>query len=164
MKYPIYVLTAVMLVVILQTLYFYPQLPETIASHFDALGKPNGWSPKSVFFVIYAGVLALDAWLFWGMPQAIERRPDRQINLPHKEYWLAADRRADTFAFIREQLRWFGVANLLLMVCVFQLAISANLNPPPKLPVVQIWTVLGAYLIYTIGWLVNFYQHFRRPS
>lgn len=164
MPAPISAIAALVLVVMLQILYFYPQLPDPLASHFNAIGQPDGWSPKSLFFLIYVGVVALDTWLVWGLPRWIERRPDRQINLPHKDYWLASERRSTTFALIRQQLGWFGVANLLLMVCVFQLAISANLNPPPQLPLIPIWILLGGYLLYTIVWLANFYQQFRRPS
>lgn len=164
MKVPVYATAVLVFLVILQTLYFYPQLPNPMASHFDVIGQPNGWAPKWFFFLIYAGVVALVAWLVWGVPNSIECRPNRQINLPHKDYWLAPERRATTFVFIRQQLGWFSVANLLLMVCVFQLVISVNLNPPARLPVVPIWTLLGAYLLYTIGWLVRFYQRFRHPT
>ncbi|MGI0489892.1 DUF1648 domain-containing protein [Pantanalinema rosaneae CENA516] len=164
MKAPIYAIVGLVVLVALQTLWFYPQLPDPIASHFNAIGQPDGWAPKPFFFLIYAGVVALDTWLVWGLPQWIERRPDSQINLPHKDYWLASDRRPATFAFIQQQMGWFGVANLLLMVYVFQLVISANLNPPPQLPMIPIWTALGIYLLYTIVWLISFYQRFRRPT
>jgi Protein of unknown function (DUF1648) len=37
---------------VLQCLHIYPQLPDVMASHFDAHGTPNGWQPKSAFFIL----------------------------------------------------------------------------------------------------------------
>jgi uncharacterized membrane protein len=34
-------------IVLLQAFVYYPQLPAQLASHFDAAGRPNGWSSKS---------------------------------------------------------------------------------------------------------------------
>ena len=33
-----------------QLVYFYPQLPATIASHFNASGQANDWMSKSSFY------------------------------------------------------------------------------------------------------------------
>jgi uncharacterized membrane protein len=33
-------------------LYIYPQLPNTVALHFDAKGDPNGWGPKSEVWLV----------------------------------------------------------------------------------------------------------------
>ncbi len=39
----------------LQMLYFWPLMPETMASHFDAIGNANGVAPRAVFFALYTG-------------------------------------------------------------------------------------------------------------
>ena len=57
---------------VLQTLYYYPQLPEVVASHWDGLGAPNGWSSRFGFFGVYLGIVILLAGVFiylpgWGM-------------------------------------------------------------------------------------------------
>jgi len=39
----------------------YAQLPEVMASHFNARGVPNGWQTKSAFFSVLVGVSVLAA-------------------------------------------------------------------------------------------------------
>ena len=59
-------------IVALQAFIYYPQLPAQLASHFDAAGRPNGWSSKSAYFALQAFIVlvltlcfaALPAWLF----------------------------------------------------------------------------------------------------
>jgi uncharacterized membrane protein len=34
---------------VLQSIYYYPRMPEVVASHFDGLGAANGWSSKNGF-------------------------------------------------------------------------------------------------------------------
>ena len=42
-----------------QYFYYAPRLPEVIGSHFGASGAVNGWQPKSSFFLVELGILAL---------------------------------------------------------------------------------------------------------
>ena len=41
------------------------------------------------------------------------RNPNAVINLPHRDYWLAPERRPATFEFIRRQMMRFGTAMLV---------------------------------------------------
>ena len=50
-------LAAIVIVGILQIGYYYPKLPPTVASHFDARGKANDWMPKESFVALNAMVL-----------------------------------------------------------------------------------------------------------
>jgi len=36
-------------------IYYYPLLPEMVASHFDIHGKPNGWMKKDIFYLMMGG-------------------------------------------------------------------------------------------------------------
>ena len=40
---------------------YYAQMPEVVASHFNARGVPNGWQTKSAFFSVFVGVGILAA-------------------------------------------------------------------------------------------------------
>ena len=46
-------------VAVLQVVYYYPQLPAVVASHFDGHGAANGWSGKEFFFGLYLVILLL---------------------------------------------------------------------------------------------------------
>lgn len=36
-------------------IYYYPLLPDTVASHFDIHGRPNGWIQKTIFYSVMIG-------------------------------------------------------------------------------------------------------------
>jgi uncharacterized membrane protein len=54
----------------------YPQLPATVATHWDIHNQPNGYSPKSVIFIfgpgMMAGMLVLAYCLPWLSPKRFE--------------------------------------------------------------------------------------------
>jgi uncharacterized membrane protein len=144
-----------------QVVYYYPQLPEVIASHFNFEGTANGWQPKGAFFGIYGGVIVLLVLVFSAPVLFMDRIPDSLINLPRKDYWLAPERRAETFSFINGQMLAYGNATLLFMLIVFNLAIRANLAPQKLLPSSIMLPLLGGYILFTVIWTIRFFLRFR---
>ena len=51
--------TLVCLLPIIAGIIFYPQLPETIATHWDAHGNVNGTSSKFVGAIVFPGILLI---------------------------------------------------------------------------------------------------------
>lgn len=146
-----------------QIVYYYPNLPETVASHFNGFGEPDGWMARQNF-VIFEGVLLLIIiFEFTLLPFAIEKMPNSLINLPNKDYWLAAERREATFGTIRSYFEWFSIALLSLFIAVNQLVFRANINRENLLST-EIWMIIGAFSIFTIIWLIKFIRQFRLRS
>ncbi len=146
---------------IVQTAYYFPQMPAVVASHFDGLGAPNAWSGRVGFFGLYLAMIALVVVVFAYTPKWAERRPRFGMKIPHADYWLAPERIEATRAYFREQMRLIGVVHLLLAIYVMQLAILANFADPPRLHP-SIVGALALYFIVLIAWLINFHRHFRR--
>ena len=161
MTTPKAVFVALVALAVAQAIFYYPQLPGTVASHFDGAGHPNGWSSKAEFFGIMFGMMALMGVVFLGMPKAISLVPDGVISLPNRDYWLSEERRAGTMSFISDRIAWLGVATMLLILATTQFTIDANLSHHPELPARCMW-VLWAYLAYTTVWTVHFIGHFCR--
>jgi hypothetical protein len=42
----------------------YAQLPEMLASRFNAAGAPNAWMPKSTFFWFFPAIALARSWSF----------------------------------------------------------------------------------------------------
>ena|SRR5579871_3186866 len=139
-------------------------LPDRMASHFGASGMPNGWMPKNAFLLIYLAVLFAAFSVEFLVPRSLAKKSDRSINLPNKAYWLAPERRAETFAFFDKFFAWYGCAFLLLEVCVLELAIQANFQTPPALPTGPIITLLVAFGAFNIGGIVFIIRRFSRPA
>lgn len=161
MSKPRAIFVALVVVAIAQAVYYYPQLPGTVASHFDGAGHANGWSSKAGFFGVMFGMMALMGFVFLGIPRMISRVPHNLISLPYRDYWLSDERRAHTMRFIDDQMSWFGVATMLLILATTQFTIDANLRHPPDLPAQFMW-VFWAYLAFSLGWTVYFVLHFAR--
>lgn len=51
--------TIVCLIPVILGIILYPRLPETIVTHWDANGDPNGWSSRMVGAVVFPGILVL---------------------------------------------------------------------------------------------------------
>jgi uncharacterized membrane protein len=146
----------------LQIIYFYPLMPNKMASHFDASGRANSWMPKEGFFVIYVFVLAILSAVFIILPKVLLKAPKSMINLPHKEYWLAAGRRHQTGKMIEHYMGTAGNLTITLLVCVFQMVFMADLEKQNRLPGFM-WLLVAAFLFLMVIWSVQFIRAFRLP-
>ena len=139
--------------------YFYPQLPDPMASHFDFEGVPDGWMPKEKFLGVMGGtwimllvLLAIPTLLAMKIPASL-------VNLPHKDYWLAPQRSKETRRVVARRMSWISAATMLLMGCLWHETIVANLPPHPPL---SIWTPFVLYLAFTVLWCGELIWRFGR--
>lgn len=150
-------------VAVVQLLYYYPAMPDTMASHFDGAGRPNGFQSRDGFFALTAAMLGMVVVLFGGFRFLFRVLPARAINVPDREYWLAPERFDDTIDFMVRQMEWMGVATLLLLILVLQGVFEANQSSEPMLDSTM-WWLLGGYFLYTAVWLFRFLRRFRKPQ
>src|SRR3954468_21478203 len=84
-----------------------PQLPDRVATHFGAGGEPDGWMSRSSH-LLFMGVFGLAFPLFVvGLFFILRFLPDSGLNIPHRDYWLAPERRSETFAYLFRHSLWF---------------------------------------------------------
>ena len=105
----------------------YPWLPDRMASHFSGSGVPNGWQPKQDFFVFAGIMVAVCAVLSFLLPRVAAVIPPALINLPNKSYWLASERREETWRVLASYMAWFGCALLFVLLYAISQAIRFNL-------------------------------------
>lgn len=153
---------ALVALAIIQVVYYYPQMPETVASHFDGLGAPNAWSSKQGFFGLYAVILLMLVAVFVFVPGWSEKRAGFGMKIPHRDHWLAPERIEATRRFFRRQMLLMGILHLSLAIVVIQLAILANFDQQLRLHGSIYW-VLGFYFVFLIAWLIHFFLHFKKP-
>ena len=151
---------AIAAMAIAQCIHDFPLLPDRMASHFGASGVPNGWMTKPQFFLIFA-IVFLPAFFveFW-LHRKISKTPEAKLNLPNKKYWLAPERRAQTFAYFESFLAWYGCAFLFVLVSAMGLAMRANFNSPPRLATAPIVSVLVGFLLYNVVAVAAMFRRF----
>jgi uncharacterized membrane protein len=136
----------------------YAQLPDVMASHFDARGVPNGWQTKSAFFSVLIGVSVLAAVVGFGIPRLITLLPPEYINLPNKRYWLAPERRAETMDFLNGYFAWFGCALFAVILFTINFALQANLHPERRPDATPMWYVLAGFLAFALLGTVRIFK------
>ena len=147
---------------IAHAVYYYPLLPDRVASHFGASGQPDAWSDKETFMKIYLAVVAVLAILFPGIGFVLRKTPSSLINLPNKDYWLSSERSQETINVLSRQFLWFGSATLLLLLDIFHQSFKVHLGEAQALehPVASI----VAYVVFAVLWSVGLIIKFmRRP-
>ncbi len=82
------------------------------------------------------------------------------INLPNKDYWLAPERRDETFAILSRRFLWVATATLLLMLDIFHQAFRVHLGKAASLehPVFS----LVLYVVFTILWSIGLIGKFSK--
>jgi len=148
-------------VCLLMMAYYYPQMPQRMASHFAADGRANGWQSRQAFFVVMLLVTSTSAIVGFLAPRQIAARSNARINLPHRDYWLAPERREETMLFISATMAWFACGILLVLISGTFLALQANLAPDHRFNSEAMLVVLGGFLLGLLGLVVRLVRHFR---
>ena len=147
-----------------QIAFYSARLPRSVASHFDAAGNPNGWMSKESFVAFYGAFIALFLLLAFGTHVLVRRIPTSLVNLPNRDYWLAAEREAQARTDLAEMTSWVFAGMLVFFVIVFQLVFEANMGYTRNLPMSWFWPILGGFIVFVIGWVVKLYSRFRLPD
>jgi uncharacterized membrane protein len=159
-RIPTFLFLLLVLFAVLQCVHLYPQLPDTVASHFDAHGRPNGWQHKSAFFIVIGVVILVCTIPAFIIPRRLPYISPDKINLPNKSYWLAPERREETWRFFRVQMAWWGCALLFVLLYAMFLAINANLPSVDHFNSEGMLYALGAFLLFSVIWMIQLVRHF----
>jgi uncharacterized membrane protein len=147
---------------LLMMAYYYPQMPQRMASHFAADGQVNGWQSRDAFFVLMLLVSSASAVVSFLAPRQIAAKANHRINLPNREYWLAPERRGETMRYISAAMAWFGCGILSVLISGTFRAMQANLSPDHRFNSGAMLAVLAGFLAGLLGLLVGLVRHFQR--
>jgi uncharacterized membrane protein len=131
--------------------YTSKSMPEVVASHFNSAGVPTGFLAREVYLVAMLVVVLLSPLLLVIVPRLALRNPNTRINVPHRDYWLAPERRAQTIAVISQQSTRFAMMLVVFLCYAHWLVVHANASTPPTLS--SGWLLAG--LVVFMGWTVR---------
>jgi uncharacterized membrane protein len=143
---------------VVQGIYYYPQLPVKVASHFGPSGQPDSWSTKSSFMMLYFGIIGVLSITLLGITFCISVIPDSLINLPNKEYWMSKDRKQEAFDFIFHYFLWFASATLLLIIDLSHQIFKVHIGKSDSLahPMLSLYFYIGFVITWCIGFFIKF--------
>ncbi len=151
----------ILLISLFLPIYFYEQLPERIASHFNFRNEADGWMSKSSYLYLHYGLIFFFVTIFVGFIFFLPKFPVTLINIPNKDYWLFEKRRKITFTAIRTLLYNLNSLCLLLFIVLDYLIYKANANGTNKLWSYS-WFIILAFLSgssYLIIKLITFFNN-----
>ncbi len=150
------------LVGIAQNAWYWSQLPEQVATHFDLNGKPDAWMSKTpavlmmCFFqlglpLFLLGTSTLTSWL-----------PSSMINIPHRDYWLHPERRVSTLAFVALIMNSMAVLVSTFIMALNHLTFIANRDGAP---LNSVWFALAmlVFLLCMAALIAKLYWNLRLP-
>lgn len=141
--------------------WHYAHLPETVATHFDLQGKANGWAPRGTHFAMQAGLAVFLGALFGSGGWLLRRVPDQFINIPHRDYWLAPERRAATCLALDNMFSALGIVVMGFFVVLFQQVYVANLTGILTLKLMPL--IIGQF-VFIVGLITIMMFRFRPPT
>ena len=150
---------------ILQAVFFWPHLPNEVASHFNATGQTDGWMSKTAFVALTLLIQIGLAAMMLGFGWLIKVLPTSMINIPNREYWLADERREQTLGESESLMAWIAAGTAVFMMVIFYLTFDANVGEKKGLNSSASWSCA---IVYMVGLLVfcvmRLKKYFRVPE
>ena len=139
-------------------------LPERTATHFDAAGQPNGWMTRRShlgFMLVFGGGFPL---LLVGICAATRYLPTCLVNIPHRQYWLAPERRAASQRYLVCWSLWLACTAVCFMAAIQLLVVQANRQTPPRLSTPGILAAGGGFIGALAAGIIVLFRHYHRPA
>lgn len=138
-------------------------LPPVVASHFDAAGRPNGWSTRPVYVLVLLVIGVLlplsIAWVIRGLT----RQGVANLNIPARDHWVRPEHGPEAVRRVRAYIWWLGCIMAAMALLIHLLIVAAHAHDPPRLSSVGILLVLGGVVLGILGWAVGWYRLLARP-
>ena len=137
-------------------------LPPNVASHFDASGRANGFSPRDIYVRFMTGMTVVAPLLVGLIPRFAISRANARINLPNGAYWLAPERREETIGFLCSHMAFFGMMLAGFLAYGHWMVVQANAVRPPVLPGTAFIQALTVFLGGVAVMILSLFWRFRR--
>ncbi|MBL8811456.1 MAG: DUF1648 domain-containing protein [Planctomycetaceae bacterium] len=162
-KLPMSLLVIMVLISLPQHYFYYTQLPDVVATHFGADGKPNDWMTRLNATLVVGGIQVLVPVFLVAVSWLAMRLPESMLNIPNREYWLQPDKKEATLTHMRLMLSWIAVATISFMAAMSHIVYLAN-KSSQSLNMVLFGSALGIYLTVVFTIAIVSVQRFRLPK
>ena len=136
-------------------------LPEVTASHFVASGAANGFMPKHIYTRFMLGLMVMLAVLIAYLPGLTMHSPNARINIPHRDYWLAPERREATVQYLCQSMKVPSMLLIAFLCYVHWLVVKANTLSPPLIPPQAIIPAIVLLILAMLFWSWYLVKPFR---
>lgn len=139
------------------------ELPAKVATHFNFEGTPDGFMTLTGyrwFICIFSGVFPMFMVFMIGVVPSLL---PGVTNIPHRDFWLHPDRKAETMNYLFCMGCWMASLMTLFFVGLNYVTVVANQSDPVRMPSRIFFTMLVAFLAGIATWVLALNRKFRRP-
>lgn len=154
----------VFLLMTMLNVFIWDAMPERVAVHFGANGRPNGWASRNDNFWMLQGLYVFMFLMFYFSGAWILKIPARYVNLPNKDYWFRPENEAAARDKISRAMMEMGILQFLFFGSIGYMTMQANLHPPVRLDGSAMKTLLILFFGCILLWTVRLILAFRKPS
>jgi uncharacterized membrane protein len=138
-------------------------LPPRIASHFDANGRPDGWSNRSTAVILHSIFGLVSPIVITTLCCLFRFIPVEKIKMPRRDYWFSPERRDETCTYLARQGLALGSLLIGLQALAWYQVVEANNAEVKQLPPTAFTFVLMAYGLVLVMWVLRLFRHFVQP-
>jgi len=149
------------LLTLLQHLSYWRVLPERVATHFGPGGEPNDWMDRTAATILLGGFQLVFPLLLLSVVRLLKWIPNAFINIPHREYWLAPERRETALAWLARPMSGIAGLTAALLVATSHLTFRANVRAG-RLEEFPFLVCLAIYLAGTFLLVIRILRRFGR--
>ena len=135
------------------------ELPDTVASHFNAAGVPDSFMPRATFLTLMVALGSGLPLAVWWLQVAQARSGTPKI--PRAEYWLSEPQRDETIRWLSVHASIGSAGLCAFLTHTFWLTVLAHRQTPIALPALQFWGSLVLFMVATGAWVVWQQRRFR---
>ena len=138
-------------------------LPPVVASHFNAQGRPDGYTDRADYVAMMMLLMAafpLGAALLGALFRSL---PDRAINIPRRDYWLSPDRRQDSLNYLSGWLQSLSLLGVALLAFTHYVLLKSNQDGQAHLELTPLLIGTGVFLAGLTIWILALHRRFARP-
>ena len=160
-RLPIFLFAVLYAIFLIGAFSSFSHLPERVATHFDFSGQPNGWMNRHSLLLVSIGF----GFCFPLLPVALcwlVRFVPNGINIPNRDYWLAAQRRRETFDYFVRHAWWFACLAICFVIGLNASLVDANVTASAHLSTPIITALGGGFIVGTGIWIFTLMRHFNR--
>ena len=137
-------------------------LPQKIATHFNLAGNPDGFMTlqnhqsfiilSTIFFPLFMVFMVgiLPAWF------------PSLVNISHRDYWFAPERKNQTFDYLFSMACKLGVLMVFFFVGLNVIIVVANNSNPVLMPKLHFFVVMALFLLGVFFWVVMLFLKFKK--
>ena len=140
------------------------ELPERVATHFNWLGRADGWMTRTTYLVSMAVCGVVQSTFIVGLFFSMRFAPNGAFSLSGRDYWIAPERRAATFSYLLRQSFWLASVMTGFLAGIHGLTIQANRQAGAfaRWSTPMAIALGGCVLMGIAVWSVDLIRHFKK--